>query len=292
MVRFKYRPEMSILDSSVSKVAILRGTDPPSMTVRALEMVHAEEAIPAGKPVLIKPNYVTTDRPSTGITTDGRVIEGVVAFLRQHHANDIIIGEGTGYGDTLEAFSIAGLDGVSKKWGAVMVDLNKDEFVEVVPPKPLALKKVKIARTALESTIISVPKLKPHRSAIVTLSLKNMMGAMTPKGSMHGQLSEKIVDLVSIITPSVAVIDGIIAGEGHETSGNPIQMNLVIAGTDPVAVDTVGAAVMGISSENVKHLRLAEQNGLGTCRMEQIQVMGESVEKVKRKFRRSSQGDY
>jgi len=119
------------------------------------------------------------------------------------------------------------------------------------------------------------------------LSLKNMMGAVTPKGSIHNPLSEKIVDLVSIIKPSVAVIDGIIAGEGHETSGNPVVMNIVIAGTDPVAVDAVGSAVMGIPPSTVKHLRLAEERGLGTCNLDRIEVVGEPIEKVRRKFRTS-----
>jgi uncharacterized protein (DUF362 family) len=83
------------------------------------------------------------------------------------------------------------------------------------------------------------------------------------------------------------VIDGIIAGEGHETSGNPVEMNLVIAGTDPVAVDAVGAAVMGISPESVKHLRLAEESGLGTCDLKRIRVVGEPIEKVRKKFKTS-----
>jgi len=110
---------------------------------------------------------------------------------------------------------------------------------------------------------------------------------MTPKGSMHGHLSQNIVDLASVIKPSIAVIDGIIAGEGHESSGNPVEMNLVIAGTDPVAVDAVGAAVMGISPTDVKHLVLAEKQGLGTCNLEKITVLGEPIDKVRRKFSRS-----
>jgi len=122
----------------------------------------------------------------------------------------------------------------------------------------------------------------------VTLSLKNMMGALASKGSMHTRsLSEKISDLASILRPSLSVVDGIIASEGHETSGNPVEMNLLIAGTDPVAVDAVGAAVMGISPRDVKHLRLAEEKGLGTCDLEEITILGEPIEKVKRKFRRS-----
>jgi len=64
-------------------------------------------------------------------------------------------------------------------------------------------------------------------------------------------------------------------------------MNLVIAGSDPVAVDAVGAAVMGIPPEKVKHLRLAEERGLGTCDLKQIAILGEPIEKVKREFRTS-----
>lgn len=278
---------MNVLDHSMSKVAIVRGTNPPDMTVRALEMVDAAKVVSADKPVLVKPNYINTRHPSTGITTDARVIEGVVAFLEKDDLKEIIIGEGTGDGDTLDAFNVAGVDDVARRWNVRMVDLNKGEFVEVRPPNARTLRKVKISKIALESTIVSVPKLKPHRLAGVTLSLKNMMGAMTPKGSMHGHLSQNIVDLASVIKPSIAVIDGIIAGEGHETSGNPVEMNLVIAGTDPVAVDAVGAAVMGIPPESVKHLRLAQESGLGTCDLERIQVVGEPVEKVQKKFKTS-----
>jgi uncharacterized protein (DUF362 family) len=278
---------MSLPDRLMSRVAIVRGTDPPDMTVRAMEMVDATKAISADKPVLIKPNYIDTSHPSTGITTDARVIEGVVAFLKKHGAKEVIIGEGTGMGNTLDAFKVGGVDNVATRWKARLVDLNKDEFVEVHPTNARTLKKVKIAKTALESTIVSVPKLKPHRLAGVTLSLKNMMGAMTPKGSMHGHLSQNIVDLASVIKPSIAVIDGVIAGEGHETSGDPVEMNLVIAGTDPVAVDAVGAAVMDIRPGSAKHLTLAEECGLGTCNPERIQVLGEPIDKVRRKFRTS-----
>jgi len=271
----------------MSRVAIVKGTNPIDMTVKALEMANADKVLPMGKPILIKPNYINARHPSTGITTDSRVIEGVLTFLRQHGIREIIIGEGSGFADTFEAFRVAGVDDVAERWKVRMVDLNKDEFVEVNPANPLALKKVKIAKTALESTIISVPKLKPHRMAGVTLSLKNMIGAVTPKGSIHNRLSQKIVDLVSIVKPSVAIIDGIIAGEGHETSGNPIEMNLIIAGTDPVAVDAVGAAVMSIPPRNVKHLSLAEEAGLGTSRLERIEILGEPIERVKRKFKKS-----
>ena len=275
----------------MSKVAIVKGANPVGSTVKALELVESDvnKILSVKKPILIKPNYINSKHPSTGITTDSRVIEGVVKFLKERNIEDISIGEGSGFADTLQAFKIAGVDAVAERYGVRLIDLNKDKFVEVCPPNPLSLKNVRVAKTALESTIISVPKLKPHRIATVTLSLKNMMGVLASKGTMHAglSLSENIADLASTLTPRLSVIDGIIAGEGHETSGNPVEMNLVIAGIDPVAVDSVGAAVMGVKPTDVKHLVLAAEKGLGTCRLEEIIVLGQSIESVKRKFSRS-----
>jgi uncharacterized protein (DUF362 family) len=135
----------------MSRVAIVKGTKPQDMTVKALEMANADEALSKEKPILIKPNYINASCPSTGITTDSRVIEGVVKFLKQHKKEEIIIGEGSGLGDTFEAFHVAGVDNVAEKWNVKLVDFNKDEFIEVSPPNSLALRKVKIAKTALES---------------------------------------------------------------------------------------------------------------------------------------------
>jgi len=272
------------------KVAIVKGTNPVETTVNALKMVESDLdfIFSADKPILIKPNYIDSKHPSTGVTTDSRVIEGVVKFLKEGGMENIVIGEGSGWADTFEAFRVAGVDAVAERWNVKLVDLNRDEFVEAYPPNPVALKKVKVAKTALESIIVSVPKLKIHRMATVTLGLKNMMGALASKGFMHnGRLSKNIADLASLLKPSLTVIDGIIAGEGHETSGNPVEMDLVIAGVDPVAVDAVGAAVMGVDPKDVKHLVLAEEKGLGTCDLNKITIIGEPLEKVRRTFRRS-----
>lgn len=275
----------------MSRVAIAKGSDPVETTVKALGLIEVDvvKALSRDRPILIKPNYINSKSPSTGITTDGRVVEGVVKFLRDHGFKDVSIGEGSGFGETFEAFKEAGLNSVAERWNVPLIDLNQDESVEVRPPNPLSLKKVRISKTALESQIVSVPKLKPHRIATVTLSLKNMMGALAFKGTMHAglSLSENIADLASILKPSLSVVDGIIASEGHETSGNPVEMDLVIAGTDPVAVDAVGSEVMGIDPLDVKHVVFAEKKGLGTCDLGQITVLGEPIENVRKKFRRS-----
>ena len=113
-----------------------------------------------------------------------------------------------------------------------------------------------------------------------------MMGAVTPKGSIHNPVDKKIADLASVLTPKLAVVDGLGGCEGHETSGKSVEMNLIIAGKDPVAVDAVGAAVMGVDPTSIRHLRFAEENGLGTCDLTRIEVLGKSIELVRKKFKR------
>ena len=187
----------------------------------------------------------------------------------------------------MRAYRVAGVDEVARRLGVELIDLNKDEYLIVDVPNHLALERVRISKIALGSAIVSVPKLKPHRMAGVTLSLKNLMGVVMPKGQIHRHLSEKIADLASVVRPRVSVVDGIIAGEGHETAGNPVKMDLVIAGLDPVAVDTVGAAVMGFDLLTAKHIALAAEKRLGICDLDRIRILGKPIEDVKREFSRS-----
>jgi uncharacterized protein (DUF362 family) len=79
----------------MSKVAIIKGSDPTEITVKALDAVKPDlnAVLSSEKPILIKPNYITAQHPSTGITTDGRVVEEVVKFLKEHGKDNIIIGE-------------------------------------------------------------------------------------------------------------------------------------------------------------------------------------------------------
>jgi uncharacterized protein (DUF362 family) len=273
-----------------STVVIEKGEDPTGLTVKVLETIENEvkNSIPKEKPILIKPNYLNSKHPSTGITTDCRIIEGILKFLQKIGNYHVKIGEGSGFANTHDAYRVAGVDKIAERWNVELFDLNNDVFIDANTPDPISLPTIRIAKTALESTIISVPKLKLHRIAGVTLSLKNMMGALASKGSMHrGKLSSRIADLASILRPSLSVIDGVIAGQGHESSEDPIQMDLVIAGIDPVAVDAVGAAVMGVDPMEVKHLVLAQQKKLGICNLEEIQILGKEIDQVKTKFKRS-----
>lgn len=268
-------------------VAIIKGRQPSKMVQEALSLIKAREVIKPEDKVLLKPNYVTSKHPSTGITTDSRIIESLIEFVKSSGAGSITIGEG-GAGDTERAFDIVEVREVAKRQGVRLVNFNQDSQIKVRIPGALALSEVGIAETALKSTcIINVPKLKVHSKALVTVCMKNMMGFILPKSIMHNQINEKIVDLSSYFIDKVKVnvVDGLVGAEVDETSGHPVEMNLIIAGRDMVAVDSVASSVMGIDPLKVKYLNLAEEKGLGVSNIDEIEILGKSIEEVARQFK-------
>jgi uncharacterized protein (DUF362 family) len=269
------------------KVAIVKGTDPRKITLEALELIGASSILPRKKEVLVKPNCVFPKMPSTGVTTDPRVVQGIFEFLNKNSLTKVIIGEG-GNRNTDKTFELTGMRKVADDYGARLVNFNNDEAEEVDIPGANALHRVNIAKTVLNCPfIVNTPKLKIHHMAQVTLSIKNLMGVIVgDRGAiMHQQIDTKLVDLASLVKPRLNVIDGIVGCEMDEVEGEPLRMNLVIAGTDMVATDAVGSAVMGVDPRGVRHIQLAEQRGLGEADLDAISVVGEAVEDVKKDFR-------
>ncbi len=269
-----------------TSVAIVKGCKLPKMVEDVLKLIGASELIKPQDKLLIKPNYVSAKHPSTGITTDSHVIESLINYVKKFGVNEIVVGEG-GAGDTEMAFNVVGIRDVAARQQVKLVNLNEESRIQVRIPHALALLEVGIAETALGSTcIVNVPKLKVHHQALVTLCMKNLMGLILPKNIMHSQINEKIVDLASLFKDKVKVniVDGLVGAEADEVGGNPVEMNLLIAGQDMVAVDSVATKVMGIDPSKVKYLRLAEERGLGVADLNEIEVLGETIEGVTRKF--------
>lgn len=270
----------------MTTVAIVKGTEPSRMVMRALQLIGADALVASDDRVLVKPNYVSAKHPTTGITTDSRVVDSVIDFLKHRGVKDIVVGEG-GAGDTDRAFDVVGIREVAARHRVPLVNLNRDARVTLTVPRPLALRDVGIARTALDRTVIvNVPKLKVHRMATVTLCMKNLMGLILPKNIMHDRIHEKIVDLASLFADKVKlnIVDALIGADRDETSGRPVTMDLIIAGQDMVAVDTVATSVMGIDPGTVRYLALAEERGLGVATLDRIDVVGEPIDAVTKVF--------
>jgi uncharacterized protein (DUF362 family) len=148
------------------------------------------------------------------------------------------------------------------------------------------LKSIVVPRLVTESAVISAAKLKTHSDTGVTLGMKNMFGLLPTKfkGKYHLRgISKVIADINSVLRPALVVIDGFVGMEGRgPMNGTPIQMNLIIAGKDPVATDSTACRIMGINPFNIKHIRRAYEKGLGNI---ESQILGEKIELVQRNFK-------
>lgn len=262
-----------------------------SVVLRTLRSIPVKKFITNSENlILINPNWVTSDHYKTGNVTSTDTIEGIVNYLindAKIPPHKILVGDG---GDTSSTEYIMKLNDVYRlqEYGIKVMDLNADIMINNVKiPNPLALKTVNLAKTAYNaSCIISVPSLKTHSMARTTLTMKNMMGTILPKGIMHGNIHKKIADLSSLLRSKMKfqIIDGIIGSNGSELGGSPIEMNLIIASEDPVAIDRVGSAIIGYNPDKVKYLKYAEEKGLGTANLDNIEIIGESIDDVYYKF--------
>lgn len=270
-------------------VSIVHTSDPVEGPKKALDMIGAGDILNKYGRVLVKPNYVNASHPSTGVTTDPRVVRSIVEYLLDGgwSREEFAVAEGgmANY-DTMETFKAVGLMEELKGLDVKLIDLNAEPHVEVNIPGSKSLKSVRIAKPFLDyDCILSVPKLKVHVWSLSTLSMKNMMGGILPKGIMHDDLAQKIVDLNRAFGPELTVIDGIIGCQGHELACDPIDSNVIIAGEDFVATDAVGSFLMGLEPAEVLYLRLAKKAGLGENELEKIQYMGEEISRLRKYYR-------
>lgn len=287
-------------DRKKSQVSISKGRDVAKAVGQALALLGGmEKLIPSRSRVLIKPNLSVALPAKTGVTTDPRVVTALIQLAREAGAKEIMVGEsavvGFDAGDIFEALKVRSL---FEKAGAKVINLDQDEAVEIKIPRGEVLKKIKVCRTAYESdVIISVPKMKTHFQTGVTLSLKNMKGTVPDdskriihrigvpvrKREEYG-LDQAIVDLNTVISADLTVIDATIALEGFVPGprlvGTPVRLDTIIAGIDPVAVDAVGCRVIGLNPRGVRHIRWAHERKLGRMLPKEIEVLGRSIESV------------
>jgi len=264
----------------MSTVAIAKGAAYQA-TIKALQLANFKQLAKGKKRIVIKPNLVIPVHSSKGITTDVNVVKAVLDFLP--HSKVAIVEGAT---DVCKTFELNGYYKLAKDYGVELIDLQEeDEWIEVAVKAPLALKSIKIARRVAESNfVVSVGKLKIHSQTTVTGAMKNMMG-VCPKDQrlkIHSFLPKSLIDLLSVKMPDFGVIDGVIANEMDENIPYPVRMNIVLAGKDCVALDKTAAEVMCVNSLAVKHVKMASEMGFGDFEAE---IVGESVEDVKKKFR-------
>ena len=266
-----------------------------------------------------KDGYVVTDPRICEATVDFLRAQDVEDFILAEGTTNSKV---KGKADTMVAFERHGFSRLGEKWS--MIDLNYDEpadWFEIYSPGLNYRVELGVAKMVASNYTISAAKFKTHDVLGLTLSLKNMMGSICAarnldtgqviargpisKTYMHGfgerqpqdltteqnigpsklALAANLVRMAKRIKPSLAIIDGVTAMEGDgPLHGSRKKLGVVLAGIDPVAVDTVAAYIAGFDIRHTGYIYISGLRGIGEARLDEIEVVGEKLEEIRSSF--------
>ncbi|MCP4694534.1 MAG: DUF362 domain-containing protein [Desulfobacterales bacterium] len=234
----------------------------------ALDAIDARDRI-AGRPrVLIKPNLVT-DSPHP-ITTSPGCCEAIIHYIRDHSRAEIVIAEGCGDSvlETGQVFQNLGYAALADAYGIELVDLNDAPLQKVEIPDLPVFPVMHLPKIAFTHYIISAPVLKAHSLAVITGTLKNMMGFAPPKhysgrggvwkkSVFHEKMQQSIIDLNKYIAPDLTVMDASVGMADFHLGGPRCSppVKKIIAGCNPWEVDREAAGLLGLSWEKIPHVK-------------------------------------
>ena len=252
----------------------VRGKDPARMTKQILEAAKLEQYIGKNDSVALKPNLVVAKTYKSGATTNPAICAQIVEYLFEHGIKNISIIESSWIGEkTSRAFEVCGYNELANRYGVELVDVKKDEMVI----KEYGGLKVQVSRRALETDyLINLPLIKGHCQTKMTCALKNLKGLISDKEKRRFHqlgLTEPIAYLNKMISADYIIADGTWTDPTFEEGGNPEALDVMIAGRDPVLLDTYAAGLLGMKPENIGYLKLAEEIGIGSGDIESAEII-------------------
>ena len=278
----------------MARVGLSHGNNSYDTVRKALESISDDVHVPTGVPVLIKPNMVleSVELAATPVAA----VQATIDFLIEKKVKKFIVAEGTAdSGNTMGAFEHFGYLPLKEKYDVEFRDLNQDEYVKFealdVNSKPVS---IRLAKSCLDSYLVSVARMKTHVCVIATLSIKNVaIGAILDPDrnpSRGGFVSHdpknmnlSITRIAQAIVPQLAINDGVVGMQGNgPVEGVPISSGVVVAGTDALAVDRVGARIMGFDPRTIGYLWYLSQ--LRSRSSENIQVVGDDISQCISKY--------
>ncbi len=296
-----------------SVVSMAQDADPHRAVARALDLLGgAGHLLRGARTVLIKPNvgYYSLG-VETGLktlpegfdpegnflpSTDKRVVGALVRLFKEAGAERVVVADAPVHEtDGAWVFARTGLTEAVTAAGGEMRDLALEPKIEVEVPGGTVLKTMKVPKVVMDADLfVNAPKLKTTRVGLLTLAFKNMFGVLLHEDRHpYHRLPEHyyvLADLVKLVKGrDLTVVDAMIAMDGYGPRfGDPVQMDLIIAGRDPVATEAVASMVAGFSPAEgpIEVLPVAEREGLGTRDLAAIEVRGKQIQEVRRHFKR------
>jgi uncharacterized protein (DUF362 family) len=299
-------------DDSLTVAITHQPDDIEKAIAKALAEVNLDDF--RDKLVAIKPNDTTASRSDKTACTRAESLRATIRFVKNLHPRKIVVTGGAGDMETADVFEVMGYNEVIESEGVEWFDHNKAPFVAVdLPFGPQ--RKVMVNPRVLEyEKLVSLAQLKVHQTATVTLAIKNIAMSfpaadfyghprVSQKLHPHNILKDKHAFLVEMlmrfpIDLSIVVGQPAMIGKGP-VGGKAVDTGLVLAGRNPVTVDSVGAYLLGFETLGVQYLHQAEEHGLGVAYSAQYQeekpgrlkIKGIEVVDAVKLFRKAAYGE-
>ena len=278
-----------------SELAGLGGTEAeaavaPTIAVaskgRPAELVRASvealggmgEFVRKGASVVIKPNIGWARKPHQAATTNPEVVTEIARLCKQAGARDIrVIDHAIDRPDAL-VLQMTEIKAAAERAGARAALASSPALYERVPlPKGRALKSLAVVRDLRRADVfINVPIAKVHNTTGLTLGTKNLLGVVWDRGAFHrsASLDQAIADCAAEVRPHLVILDAvrILLTNGPKGPGRTADKGIVVAGTDPLAVDAYGATLFGRRPEQIGHLERAHAAGVGEIDLKRVKV--------------------
>lgn len=235
--------------------------------------------------VFLKPNLCAVEY-IPGAVTNPELVFHLVGFLRDR-VEEVVVGESDGYNYSCdEALTKTGVEALVKEAGGKTINLSKDEKMKVENSNALWLKKVWLPKTLVDAdSIVSVPVMKTHEFTLYAGAIKNLFGCIPNNRRifLHPHIDMVFYDLLTLLKPKFAVMDATVAMEGNGPNrGIPVQLGLVLACHDLLAIDKASAYIMGIDWKEVSHLSMITKHS--QQEEAKTHIIGENLETLRRQF--------
>lgn len=241
----------------------------PKSVPEILEKAGLHKLIKSQQKIILKPNLTTNLPPPC--TTPIELVEEVVKFCQKNSKAEIIIAEGSGGCDTLTSFRDLDYNQLAEKYETKLVDLNREERIELANPKTRALKKIKLPKVLFEGFFINLPVLKQHDEGILTCATKNLFGIYLNSGlikhfmpnwwnksELHFKygVQDSIYDLNLYRPSDFVLVDASIGQMGNEIHGPPCRPPLkkLFAGFNNLEVDRFCAPFLNLDPSQIPYL--------------------------------------
>ena len=267
---------------------------------RAMRLADYRRHLPQDLATLLKIN-ISWQHYYPACSTTPWQLEGVIKTLRSDGYGELISAHnGTVVVDAREGAVNNKHDVVERKHGIESVHLESVEWTDFEPKSKMMVldgifpEGIRIPKMFLGKNIVQLPTVKTHVFTTMTGAMKNAFGGLLShrRHWTHSVIHETLVDLLKIqkeIHPGIfAVTDGTLAGDGPGPRAMRWHIkNVILAGSDQVAIDAVAARIMGFDPMSIKFIRLGHEAGLGCGEIDQIDIVGEDISEVNWRFKGS-----